>query len=72
MIGSEIWTSRSLNKPSGFVGLTWKAEDYIRICKWNGNRTSGIGIKPVASVENGWFNGQAGNLENIRRSDQLG
>ena len=72
MIGSEICISHSLNKPSGFGGLTWKAGDYIRIFKWrNGNRTSGIGFN-LASVEIGWFNGQAGNLENIRRSDQLG
>ena len=33
VIGSGICIPRSLNKPSRFGGLTWKAGDYIRTYK---------------------------------------
>ncbi len=72
VMGSEICVSFSDNKGNGAVGsLTWKAGDYLRICKWdNGYRNSGIGFN-LATVEIGLFSVGVGNLKNIRPSDQL-
>ena len=68
---AEICMSFS-NKERYRVGdLAWKAGDYIRICKWEGNyKNNGIGYN-IASMEVGRFDVQMNSLKVVRSPDHL-
>lgn len=70
VIRDEICVSNFDNDRKEIGDLTWKAGDYIRICKWNGfHGIQGIGFN-LANMEIGPFHAGNHGLMTIRPSDE--